>query len=58
MYLRTQSIFKISAIEFYSSNMADSAIDLSSWKLGIEGNFPTHKVVDAVMPEVTYLKFQ
>lgn len=39
----------MSSIELDPRNMADS----SDWELGIEGNFPLHKAVVAVMPSGT-----
>ena len=44
-----RTFFEMSSIELDPRNMADS----SDWELGIEGNFPLHKAVVAVMPSGT-----
>ena len=43
------TFFEISSTELDSRHMADS----SGWELGIEGNFPIHKAVAAVMSSGT-----
>lgn len=42
-------VLKISSIAFDSRKITDT----SDWEIGIEGNFPLHKAVVAVMPSGT-----